>query len=69
MEHTVVRGSNKGKLITSTMVYHGNEQLKSLGGAEFDYALMGDPPDIAKEFTNLAYPPDEDMLDTIRLSS
>lgn len=63
-EHMVVRGSNKGKHITTTVVYHGDEQPESYLMADLDYTLMGDPPDVAKIFVNLVEPPDEAMEDS-----
>nr|GMD52542.1 uncharacterized protein LOC109179535 isoform X2 [Ipomoea batatas] len=44
-EHVVVRGSNKGKHITSTVVIHSKDVLEPSRKVDVDYELTGDPPD------------------------
>lgn len=50
-EHTVVRGSNRGRQVTSTVVYQWNEQPRIPLIDDTDYTLMGEPPDLPRVFT------------------
>nr|GMC60818.1 uncharacterized protein LOC109179535 isoform X2 [Ipomoea batatas] len=44
-EHTVVRGSNGGKQIASTVVHHVNDIPGPSRRMDVDFDLLGDPPD------------------------
>lgn len=67
-EHTVVRDSNRGKHITSSVVYHFNDDPGPSHANEFGYAYNDDPSDIARVFTNPPEPPDEAMSDAMRMN-
>ncbi|XP_019199070.1 PREDICTED: uncharacterized protein LOC109192823 [Ipomoea nil] len=58
--HTVVRGSNKGKNITTTQVHHTEDHPESSYMAGLEKAYMDDPPDTAHTNRNvdLDEPPD-----------
>nr|GME07552.1 uncharacterized protein LOC109192823 [Ipomoea batatas]GME12993.1 uncharacterized protein LOC109192823 [Ipomoea batatas] len=52
IEHTVVRGSRNGKQITTTVVHHQYDHPESSNRTEVDYDLLGEPPDLARVFTD-----------------
>lgn len=67
-EHTVVRGSNKGKQIVTTVVRHTNDEPGTSNLNVFDYALVGDPPDVPNVFAgNLGEQFDAQMDDVGQL--
>nr|GMD30856.1 uncharacterized protein LOC109167542 [Ipomoea batatas] len=62
-EHIVIRGSNRGKQIISTVVCH--EPPKSSHRAEQDYGFKEVPPDIARIFTE---PQDDEAMADVDLN-
>nr|GMC57896.1 uncharacterized protein LOC109179535 isoform X2 [Ipomoea batatas] len=68
-EHTVVRGLNRGKQITSTAVHHVYDQPESSHMEDIEYQFKEDPPpDAERIFTNPSEPPDENMADANRVN-
>nr|GMD40825.1 uncharacterized protein LOC109179535 isoform X2 [Ipomoea batatas] len=51
-EHIVVRGSNRGKQIASSVVHHMNDRPEPSRRMDVDYELLGDPPDVPRLFEN-----------------
>ncbi|XP_031124243.1 uncharacterized protein LOC116026956 [Ipomoea triloba] len=64
-EHTVVRGFNKGKQITTTRIQHPNDLPESSDRMEDDYQLLGEPPDIPKLFVPRPEDQDTTMVDNV----
>lgn len=62
-EHTVVRGSNRGKHITTTVFHHANDQPESSYVSEFGFNFKENPSDVARVFTNPVFQSDEVMQD------
>nr|GMC63017.1 uncharacterized protein LOC109179535 isoform X2 [Ipomoea batatas] len=67
-EHTVVRGLNRGKQITSTVVHHVYDQPESSHMEDIEYQFKEDPPDAERIFTNPPEPPGENMADANRVN-
>lgn len=62
-EHTVVRGRNYGKQISTTVVHHQTDIPESSCRNDMDFELLGDPPDIPRVFANRPVDHDEHMFD------